>query len=234
MDTCPGTIVDLGDFADMESLSLYDQGKVAAEGRRLQRDIDAATDARQRLTQPILELQTKQRRNKEKVYKPRLIALGGNHEYRLARHMENNPALFGQFDVDVSGAKAQGWEYYPFGQIVKIEGVAFCHYFTKPGSNRGWSGKYIAHHLLLNLKESCVQGHTHGFNYHQETTVLGRKLHGLVAGCYFEHEEKYAGRDNQAWWRGITLLHNVCDGNFEIEQVSLAELKRRYAHDQTT
>jgi hypothetical protein len=33
---------------------------------------------------------------------------------------------------------------------------------------------------------------------------------GLVAGCYFEHEEDYLSEDApQDWWRGVTLLTDV-------------------------
>jgi hypothetical protein len=38
----PDVIVQIGDWADMPSLSLYDKGKRCYEGRRYVKDIDAA------------------------------------------------------------------------------------------------------------------------------------------------------------------------------------------------
>jgi len=72
-DYQPETIVQLGDWADMESLSPYDRGKKAFEGRRYRKDIDAAN--------PALEVM-----HNEIKYKPKNLSwLWGNHEHRIDR-----------------------------------------------------------------------------------------------------------------------------------------------------
>ena len=57
----PDVIINGGDFADMESLSAYDIGKRAAEGKRVYKDIEAAKDGMDALMTPLLELQQQQR-----------------------------------------------------------------------------------------------------------------------------------------------------------------------------
>ena len=44
-DLKPNTIICMGDFASMDSLSSYDKGKKSFEGRRYKKDIDHAHDA---------------------------------------------------------------------------------------------------------------------------------------------------------------------------------------------
>src|SRR4051812_13971284 len=81
----PDTIVCLGDFADMPSLSSYDVGKKSFEGRRYKDDIKSVKDAMNKLMSPIDEF-NKQAALAHKVrYKPRLVLTLGNHEDRINR-----------------------------------------------------------------------------------------------------------------------------------------------------
>ena len=84
LDQRPDTVIHLGDFADMESLSSYDVGKKSFEGKRYIKDIQAAHVAMGQLLSPLKEFNVKVKRNKEKQYKPRLVLTLGNHEQRLS------------------------------------------------------------------------------------------------------------------------------------------------------
>ena len=59
IEKLPDVIVNLGDFADMESLSFYDQGKLQAEGRRIQKDFKASKKAMGVLLKPLSDYNTK-------------------------------------------------------------------------------------------------------------------------------------------------------------------------------
>jgi len=50
-DLKPNTIICMGDFASMDSLSSYDKGKKQFEGRRYKKDINHAHDATKVLTE---------------------------------------------------------------------------------------------------------------------------------------------------------------------------------------
>lgn len=76
----PDVIICIGDFADMPSLSSYDKGKKSFEGRRYTDDIKAAHNAMKAFMQPIWDEQNSQRKNKKKIYKPRMVLTLGNHE----------------------------------------------------------------------------------------------------------------------------------------------------------
>ena len=82
--TQPDVIIDIGDWCDMESLCVYDKGKIQFEGRRYKKDVQCALDAKERFENELA---------KAHKYKPTKIALMGNHEQRIERVSEDIPEL---------------------------------------------------------------------------------------------------------------------------------------------
>ena len=67
----PDTIICMGDFASMDSLSSYDKGKKSFEGRRYRKDIDHAHNALEKFNKGL------------NGRRSRKIMLLGNHEDRI-------------------------------------------------------------------------------------------------------------------------------------------------------
>ena len=223
VDQRPDVIVDMGDWADMESLCSYDKGHKSFEGRRYQKDVAAARDARERFAAPIAEYN---RRYPKDAYKPRLIALGGNHDQgRIERVCQLQPEFDGVISVTDLGAEEYGWEWHNFLEPVSIDGVNYVHY-----SISGVKALPIgtAAFLLSKRHVSMTTAHSHLFDYAVQTCGDGRKIAGLIAGCYFEHQERYAGRANGLWWRGVVMCHDVKDGFYDLEQVRIQRIKKVY------
>lgn len=227
-DIRPDKVIETGDFADLESLSLYDKGKRTHEGRRLKADIEAAVDARQRLTAPLRALQEKQRQQKIKVYNPELIALGGNHEYRIDRLMDSSAEFYGLYSQDVSDAAGQGWRWYRFKEIIEREGILWSHWFPSGRADREISGEKAALKIIKKMHKSCVSAHSHLFDYAEDALPHGERLLGLVGGCYFQHREEWAGNSNNMYRRGVSLLHNTIDGVYDIQWISIEAIKHNY------
>ena len=82
-DKKPDVIVNIGDFWDMPSLSSYDKGRKDFEGRRYTKDVQAGNDAMDLLLAPIKKEINRQKRNKKKAWKPRMVFTIGNHEHRI-------------------------------------------------------------------------------------------------------------------------------------------------------
>jgi hypothetical protein len=225
----PDIIVDMGDWADMPSLSHYDFGKACYEGRRYQKDIECAIDARRRVMAPTNEYNEKQAQAKHAQYKPRWISLGGNHEEgRINKALEADPKLIGLMSHWDLGYEELGWEYYPFQQIVDIEGIAFTHYFMGGVMGKGVGGKYPAAGILSKYHTSCVQGHTHYFQMHHEQGRNG-KLYSFIAGCYFDYDPLWT-KAHIFYDRGILMLHGVKNGSLEsFSWIGLEDIKRRFA-----
>ena len=121
----PDVVINIGDFADMPSLSTHDvKGSKYFEGLRYKKDVEVVKEAMKKLLQPLRDLQKTQRDTKHKVYKPRMILTLGNHENRISRAVNNNPTLEGLISVkDLDYDK--DWEVYGFLQPVFISGVGF-------------------------------------------------------------------------------------------------------------
>lgn len=223
----PDVIIQIGDFADMESLSMYDVGKKSFEGRRYKRDIETAHRAMELLLLPMWEYNLKAKRNKEKQYNPRMVLTLGNHEDRISRAVEADPKLEGVLSLNDLGYEDFGWEVVPYLEPIIIDGVAYCHFFTS-----GILGKPVtsANALLTKKHQSCVMGHVQGRQIAFGTRADGKQITGLFSGGFYQHNEEYLKwQGNSQTWRGIWMLHEVDDGSFDEMPVSLGYLKRKYS-----
>lgn len=224
-DKQPDVIICGGDFADMPSLSSYDVGKRQYEGRRYRADCDAALEAMEALMRPIESLQDSQKRNKKKVYSPRMVMTLGNHENRINRAVDNDPKIEGLIHVNNLGYKEFGWEVYPFLEVVVIDDIAYSHYFPTGVAGRPAT---TANAQLSKKHMSCVAGHQQGLQIATAHRADGRRLTSIIAGSCYEHDEDYMGPQGNKHWRGALMFHEVNDGQFDLMPVSLDFLNKRY------
>lgn len=220
LDQNPDYVVDIGDFFCMPSLCSYDKGTKGFEGRRYKKDIEAGLDAQERILTIL---------RKPKKKRPKMIRTLGNHESRITRAVQNDAILDGTIGLSDLQSKEYGWEEYPFLHPVEIEGITFQHYFTSGVLGRPIGGENHAKSLITKQFKSCVQGHSHLFDYAKRTDASGKKIHGLVVGVYQDYDADYAGPSNKLWDRGIPILTNVSNGDYDIQWVSMARLKKEYS-----
>ena len=221
----PDTVVCIGDFADMPSLSSYDVGRKSFEGRRYVHDIEAAHQAMEALLQPLQEFNRSAKRNHKERYRPRLVLTLGNHEQRIVKAVESDAKLDGVLSINDLNYEQYGWEVYPFLDVVVIDGVAFSHYFTSGTMGRPATTAAAQ----LNKKHmSCVAGHQQGLQIATGHRADGKRLTSIIAGSCYEHNEDYMGPQGNKHWRGLLVLHEVDDGEFDLMPVSLSYLNRRY------
>lgn len=220
----PDTIICLGDFADMESLSSYDIGKKSFEGKRYIKDIEAAKEAMRTLLDPIWMYNVQQKKNGKKQYKPKMVMLYGNHENRIARAVNDDPKLEGVLSLDDLGYDSFGWTTHPFLETVIIDGVAYSHYFVTGVAGRPAG---TAHAQLRKTNMSCIAGHQQGFQMATSTRADGALITSIIAGSFYEHDEDYMGPQQNKHWRGCLMLHDVHDGEFEIMPISMKYINNR-------
>ena len=224
-DKKPDVIVQIGDFSDLPSLSSYDIGKKQFEGRRYKTDIEVAKKAMEMLLSPIWEEQARQRKNKEKVWKPRMVLTLGNHEDRIKRAVENDAKLEGILSLKDLGYEDRGWEVVPFLEPVNIGGIMFSHYFPS-----GVLGRPVttARQLIMKKHMSCVAGHLQGRDIAFATRADGVQIMALISGSYYQHNEDYLSPQANNHWRGFYFLHSVSEGAADEMALSLEYLKKRY------
>lgn len=221
----PDVVVQIGDFADMPSLSSYDVGKKSFEGRRYKADIEAANTAMERLLSPITEFNKRAIKNKEKQYKPRRVLTLGNHEDRISRAVNNDPKLDGTIGLQDLKYSDFGWDVIPFLQPVVLDDVAYCHYFTTGIAGRPSTS---AQAQLAKQHMSCIAGHQQGLQIATGHRADGSRLTSIIAGSCYEHDEDYLGPQGNKHWRGILVLHEVVNGQFDLMPISLNYLERKY------
>lgn len=223
----PDVIVNIGDFADMPSLSVYDQGKKSFEGKRYKNDVEAAHEAMSALLEPMWTYNEKAKRNKEKQYNPRMVLTIGNHENRINRAVNDDPKLDGVLSLSDLGYENCGWEVIPFLDVVVIDGVAYSHYFTT-----GLMGRPVttAQACLTKKHMSCIQGHQQGLQIATGYKADGSKITSVIAGSCYEHDEDYMSFQGNKHWRGFLVAHDVKDGDFDLMTVSLDYIHKKYAN----
>ena len=219
----PDVIVNIGDFADMESLSTYDRGLKSFEGRSYQKDIWSAREAMDALLTPLYDYNKEMKKQKQKSYKPRMVLTLGNHENRINRAINEDRKLDGLISTD--DLPYQDWEVHSFLEVVVIEGIAFSHYFTSGAMGRPVG---TAAALLSKKHMSCIAGHQQGRQIAFAKRADGKDMTALIIGSCYEHDEEYMGVQGNQHWRGLYLLHNVSDGGFDECAVPLSYIKENY------
>lgn len=225
VDTRPDVVVHLGDHWDLPSLSSYDRGKRQFEGRRLASDIKAGNAGLWQLTEPLLQREEVDRRGGRKLYRPRRVLLRGNHEHRLTRAVDDHAELEGVLDFSLFNDTDLGWEVHDFLEPVVIDGVTYAHYFYNPMTGKPWGGMVST--MLKNIGHTFTMGHRQTFDV-AIRYVGNRQVRGIVAGACYLHDEDYKGPQGNHHWRGILVKHEVRDGQFDLMEVSLDYLCRRY------
>jgi hypothetical protein len=225
VDYRPDVVVNLGDFADMPSLSTHDtKGSKYFEGLRYKKDVEVTQQAMKMLLTPLKDEQMRLKRNKEKVYKPRLVFLLGNHENRINRAVNNNPMLEGLISTKDLGYE-DDWEVHDFLHPVFINGVGFNHYWPVGAMGRPASSANV---LVSKLHMSTVAGHQQGKQIAYGKRADGKSICGIIAGSYYLHDETYMDQLSNKHWRGLIVLNEVIDGQFDEMFLSMDYLRRKY------
>jgi hypothetical protein len=222
----PDVIVHIGDHWDMPSCNRHiEPGSMELEGARIREDIEVGNEAWETLFAPMHAEIARLKTGKRKYWTPRLVYCRGNHEDRLDRLVGSSPMLEGVVSTDMM--LTPGFERKSFLEITEIDGIWYSHYFANTHSGRAIGGSID--NRLNRIGRSFVQGHEQGFLYGVRQFPGKLTRHGLVAGSFYMHDEKYRGLQSNSEWRGIVVLNEVRDGgNYDIMPLSMDYLLRKY------
>lgn len=222
-DLKPDVVINLGDGADMPSLSGYDKGRKSFQGRTYRADIASHLDFQDRLWSPL-------RRYKKRL--PRSVYLIGNHEHRISRAIDVQPELEGAISLD--DLELDTWYdetvHYEGGTpgTIDIDGIHYAHYFVSGVMGRAISGEHQATSLLTKRFVSSTCGHSHLADFSVRTNGSGRKIMGAVAGVYQDYDCDWAGVTQDLWWKGVLFKRNVENGVYDPEFISMNTIKKVY------
>ena len=109
----------------------------------------------------------------------------------------------------------------------ELDGVCYSHFFYNSKTGRPIGGENLGTRLNK-LGFSFTMGHQQGYQSCLKELNNGRIIRGLVAGSCYLHDEDYIGPQGNGHWRGIIHKHEVFDGNYDLMEVSLDYLCRKY------
>jgi hypothetical protein len=170
---------------------------------------------------------------KSKKKLPERRYLIGNHEDRITRAIELSPELEGSIGLD--DLKLEDYWHdvtYYEGKtpgICIVDGIAYSHYFVSGVSGNPSWGEHHAYSIIKKNGMSSTQGHSHLFDFAYRTNLDGRKTLGCIAGVYQDYDAVWAGQANRLWWRGVIIKRGVEQGGYDLQVISLEELKKTYA-----
>jgi hypothetical protein len=230
-DLKPGTIVEMGDLADLPSLFGFDatvRRKHAEIGPTYKADCDAGKRWNEQFFTPL--------RAARKVWKPRTVALIGNHEERIGRVLATRPELTGALgygDLALTDYWDEVVHYVGTTPgILEIQGILFSHYFVAGSFAKPINSIHAAANITNKLHCSTVSGHTHLASHYSTAGGNGKRLQGLVCGWFGDdtnpHVSAYCGLGNRAWWNGVVILHGAEAGSYDLEWVSTGRLRSLY------
>jgi hypothetical protein len=220
-------VVQIGDWHDMPSLSSYDKpGSKNAEGQRIEADLLAGNKQIEVLSAYLARADVVRKANRlPKINKHHFR---GNHEDRLFRLVRDDVRFEGVFGPKSFDWGKHGWKTYEFKIVKFIDGIAYSHFFYNPMTGRPYSGSNVE----LRLKTigcSFSMGHQQVHLTGMRQTISGPQR-ALVSGVCYLHDEDYVGPQGNAEWRGIVVKNEVRQGNYDIMEISLDYLKRKYSN----
>lgn len=229
VDKKPDYIIIMGDFLTLNCLSNWDKNKRAKmENKRYKKEIDIGNKVLDIIFSDLKQLQSKQKKQKIKQYKPKLVYLEGNHENRLTRYLEYDPTFEGFISIrkDLCLDK-RGIEYISYGEYYYINGIGFTH--IPFNSSREISGVDITKKASMVIVDSCVFAHTHRLemsNYHKQGQKHLQQI--VTCGCFFEKHEDYVKNKLTRYWKGLILIDNWKYSRFDYATYAISKLKRMY------
>jgi len=226
-DLRPDYVVDLGDGADMKSLNSYDTRKpTAMVAQSYEADIECYNDAQERIRHKF-------KKNKRK--RPSFYGFEGNHEHRIKRAIEVDPRLEGlKHGISYSHLNTGKWfdEYHEYHNsapaIHTYDGVSYAHFIASGNYGSALSSVHHGHALVHKLGCSTTVGHSHKFHFYRKAESFPYPTQGLVAGCFKGADESWAGQANREWSSGVAIKRSLENGNYNLQWVSLAELRKEY------
>jgi len=191
-------VVMLGDLMDFDCISTHNINKLRlVEGRRIQRDYDHGNrflDSWQRATPGAV-----------------WTLIEGNHDERIERYIDANPALEGSLEVEAKlDLKSRGIRWVRFwskGEIYSIGNAHFGHGL--------YTNKYHAEKHAAEYGVCFFYGHTHDVQEMPKSLRGADKaIVGQSMGCLCRYDQPYMRGRPSKWQQAFGVFHFRPDGFF--------------------
>jgi len=220
----PEVIVRLGDMWDMPSLCTYEKGKKEMVFRTVQDDLQAGHDAEKLIFGPLIAYNKKRAKAKRAQYKPIIIKLMGNHEFRVQRLLDYENRWSKHISMDMFKTRLPIKEVIvPFTDYALIDGVYYSHYLVSGVQGRPFAS---ARSMITKRGVSSTMGHSHSLDHAVMTKPSGDLVRGIFGGCFQDPDTKGFGgtQVDNLYWNGIFMKHAVQNGSYDLEEIRVERL----------
>lgn len=224
----PDTYVDIGDFAESDSVSHWQWKKTERPSLKFQletmhKEIEVINSY-----MDIVDEALKKAGTKEKIY------IQGNHDKWWDSVVEGKPILSVANRPDGKGygydwhkivrLKERGYEYFTYGQFCRIGKLFFLH-------GDLYSGKYHGNKYLENFEYNVIYGHMHSIQQQSVTLIDGTNSSNprsaWCIGClksmkYADANQFTKGRPLN-WGHGFAIVYFFENGLFTVNQVRIID-----------
>jgi hypothetical protein len=218
-DHKPDVILDNGDFDDFQSCCSHERddtykGKLKPS---IAKDLEQSAKARKILSKT--------------AHKCRKIITGGNHEHRLWKYEDENPAMYGMVtSVYMDILNATGWEYHAYGAYVNIAGVDFTHApFNVMGKPVG--GETACKQIADKSLRDICWGHSHKLDlWNAAKFGAAQSVTCFNGGCFMPdgYVPSYSKDTRKEFWYGAHII-TIAGGRIKsIKSWHMSELQALY------
>lgn len=233
VDTLPDVIVLIGDFLTFDSCNSHDKNHTR-KGKKKTSIIDDCESGKRAilaLMGPVYELQRKQRK---KVYKPKLVITLGNHENRFERFINENPEMAGMYERDLVSIFVQaGFEVVQYGKFFVFHDMSYTH-TPFNGMGKPFGGVNMGRNIALNLCFNITHGHKHEayevITPKVSNGITANAVHVICTGSFLPvgYREDYADL-SQNCWTSLLTEQTFIDGKYiSTKRICLRELEIMY------
>lgn len=206
----------IGDFMDFDCISAHNKNNLRAIAQKtVQKDYDRANIILDR-HQKIIRANNK---------RAEFVYIEGNHENRVDRYIDANPAMEGSVEVPLKlNLKARKFKWVPFwskGEVYKVGKATFIH---GRYTNDAHAKKHV-HRYGCNV----FYGHVHDVQcYSAEMLGEGNTLVGQSLGCLCLPQSYMQGAPDK-WQQAFGIFEFFPDGLFTYAVVRI--FKHRFSYN---
>lgn len=194
-DYQPDVIIWLGDTLDFDYLSKYTKENKLVTADKLKPDCDTVSI--------MLDYYMTISKASKAYY------LEGNHEFRMVKHLEKEPAGIGSLEVyNLLKLKEKGIIWSPMNKLVQVGKLYFTHgtYFSK----------FHADKHVANYGRNIVYGHTHTIQSYSGMRPYDVKVPHIAQsiGCLCTINPTYMRNNPNRWVNAFYIAEIEEDGTF--------------------
>jgi predicted phosphodiesterase len=198
-------VVLLGDVMDFDLISHHNRDNLrATQSKRIDKEYEYAGDQLDIL--------------RGLAPNAKFTLIEGNHDERIERYIDANPALEGSLELQTGlqliQRKIRFVRFWSKGEVYKIGKATFIHGL--------YTTQYHARKHVEAYGTNIFYGHTHDVqSFSKELHGKDKTIVGQSLGCLCKYDQRYMRGKPSKWQQAFGVFHFLPDGHFSYNVVRI-------------